>query len=62
MSIIDMNFDHPTPVHSPACTQCGGPTRLTGIEPHPTRRRTDLRTYQCLGCDAVQAQVVPITA
>ena len=57
-----MNFDQPSPLNSPACTECSGPTRLTGIEPHPTRPHTDLRTYQCLACDAVQAVVVPITA
>ena len=62
MSNIAINLDQPTPVTSPACTECSGPTRLTGIEPHPTRPRTDLRTYQCLACDAVQAEVVPIRA
>jgi hypothetical protein len=60
MSIIALNLDHHTPVLSPDCTECSGPTRLTGIEPHPTRPRTDLRTYQCLACNAVQAEVVPI--
>ena len=62
MSIIAINLDQPTPYNGPTCRECSGPTRLTGIEPHPTRPRTDLRTYQCLACDAVQAQVVPIRA
>ena len=46
--------------HGPACSQCRGPTRLTGIEPHPTQPHTDLRTYQCLICNGVQASVVPV--
>ena len=62
MKIIAINLDQSAALNSPACTKCSGPTRLTGIEPHPTRPRTDLRTYQCLSCDAVQAAVVPITA
>ena len=39
---------------------CDAPTRLVGIEPHPTRAHTDLRTYQCLACDHMQAAVVPL--
>ena len=48
------------PTHGPACSQCRGPTRLTGIEPHPTQPHTDLRTFQCLVCNGVQAAVVPV--
>jgi len=44
----------------PACTKCAGRTRLIGIEPHPTKAHTDLHTYECMACDAVQARVVPI--
>ena len=44
----------------PACAKCSGPTRLTGIEPHPTRPRTDLQTFQCLVCDSVQTAVVSL--
>ena len=44
----------------PVCSQCRGPTRLTGIEPHPTRPHIDLRTFQCLICNGVQASVVPV--
>ena len=44
----------------PACADCRAPTRLMGIEPHPTRARTDLRTFQCLACDHVQATLVPL--
>lgn len=39
---------------------CDAPTRLIGIEPHPTKARTDLRTYQCLACDHMQAAVIPV--
>jgi hypothetical protein len=46
--------------HGPVCSQCRGPTRLTGIEPHPTRPHIDLRTFQCLICNGVQASVVPV--
>ena len=47
--------------HGPACAICNGPTRLTGIEPHPTRPRTDLQTFQCLVCDGVQTAVISLT-
>jgi hypothetical protein len=46
--------------HGPACAHCSGPTRLTGIEPHATLSRTDLQTFQCLVCETVQTQVVPL--
>ena len=60
MSIIEITPKEPNPSHGPMCKACGGPTRLTGIEPHPTEPHTDLRTYQCLICDGVQAQVMPL--
>ncbi len=60
MSIIEFDRSTPDPTRGPVCTQCKGPTRLTGIEPHPTQAHTDLRTFQCLVCDAVQAKVVPV--
>jgi len=50
----------PDPAPGPACAHCKAPTRLMGIEPHPTRAHTDLRTYQCLACDHVQAAIVPL--
>ena len=46
--------------HGPACAECNGPTRLTGIEPHPTLARTDLQTFQCLVCDGVQTTTVSL--
>ena len=62
MSIIEITPAQPGPTQGPACAECGSPTRLTGIEPHPTKPQTDLRTFQCLACDAVQAQVMPIAS
>ena len=44
----------------PVCTACNAPTRLIGIEPHPTRAHTDLRTYQCLACDHVHAAIIAL--
>jgi hypothetical protein len=46
----------------PACAKCAGSTRLVGIEPHPTKARTDVRTYRCEACERLQAVVVPLTA
>jgi hypothetical protein len=60
MSIIEFNREQPELTHGPVCEKCKGQTRLTGIEPHPTQPHTDLRTYQCLICDAVQAKVIPV--
>jgi len=62
MSIIAIDLDQSHAFRHPACHECGSPTRLTGIEPHPTQARTDLWTYQCLACDAVQAAVMPVGA
>jgi hypothetical protein len=36
--------------------------RLFGIEPHPTADRTDLHTYVCAQCDAVQTEIKPLAA
>lgn len=58
MSLLDVDNLTPADAMGPACTKCAGRTRLTGIEPHPTEAHTDLRTYQCMACDAVQAKVV----
>jgi hypothetical protein len=60
MSIIEFDREQPNLTRGPACTKCAGRTRLVGIEPHPTKAHTDLRTYECRACDAMQAQVVPL--
>lgn len=44
----------------PACERCGGVTRLIGIEPHSTIERTELRTFVCTQCEAVQVEVVAL--
>jgi hypothetical protein len=44
----------------PTCNRCGAPVRLFGIEPHPTISRTDLRTFVCDRCQAMQTEIVPL--
>lgn len=60
MSMLEVDRLSPADAMGPACTKCAGRTRLTGIEPHPTKAHTDLRTFQCMACDAVSAKVVPL--
>ena len=60
MSTLAINVAQQSVDIGPPCAECGGPTRLVGIEPHPTRAHTDLRTYECMACDALQARVVPL--
>lgn len=33
----------------PVC-DCGGPMNLASLEPHPTEREHELKTYKCLHC------------
>jgi hypothetical protein len=44
----------------PNCERCGAEARLFGIETHPTVERTELRTYVCRQCDAIQTESVPL--
>lgn len=60
MSTLQIDIGQRTPDFGPACTRCAGRTRLIGIEPHPTKPHTDLRTFECMACDAVRAIVVPL--
>lgn len=62
MSTLQIDLTHRSPDLGPPCTKCAGRTRLIGIEPHPTRAHTDLRTYECMACDAVHAAVVPFAS
>ena len=62
MSTLQISLPHFSPDLGPACTECGRLTRLVGIEPHPTTPHTDLRTYECLACDGLQTQVVPLAS
>jgi hypothetical protein len=42
----------------PNCERCGAKARLFGIEAHPTVEQTELRTYVCGQCDAIQTESV----
>lgn len=44
------------------CSRCGGAMRLVGSEPHPVAPATDLLTYTCTVCDALDVVPVPLTA
>ncbi len=44
----------------PDCDRCGAETRLFGIEAHPTIDRTELLTYVCARCEAMQTKIVPL--
>lgn len=60
MCIIRLDVDPVGSPLGPPCPTCGTATRLVGIEPHPTADRTDLRTYQCVMCGQIHAEVVPL--
>jgi hypothetical protein len=62
MSTLQIDLASRSADLGPACTKCGGPTRLVGIEPHPTKPYTDLRTYECVSCQALKAHVVPLAS
>jgi len=62
MSTLSIDFGERSADLGPACTKCGGITRLVGIEPHPTKAHTDLRTYECMACDALKAHVIPLAS
>jgi hypothetical protein len=42
------------------CDRCGAEMRLFGIESHPTIDRSELRTFVCRQCSAIQTEVVPL--
>ena len=62
MSTLTIDLALSDPASGSTCAKCTGPTRLIGIEPHPTKAHTDLRTYRCLVCDHLQAAIVPLTS
>jgi len=62
MSTLQINLAQRSADVGPACAKCGGPTRLVGIEPHPTQMHTDLRTFECTECQALKAHVVPLAS
>jgi hypothetical protein len=59
MSTLDIELTFSEPLAGPFCLACGGRTRLAGLESHPRLPRTDIRTYECEACEAVQAVVAP---
>ena len=62
MSTLQINLTHRSPDLGPACTKCAGRTRLIGIEPHPTKAHTDLRTFECMACESLKAHVIPLAS
>jgi hypothetical protein len=60
MSTLQIDIPQRSADFGPACTKCGQATRLVGIEPHPTKAHTDLRTFECVACGALKAHVVPL--
>jgi len=62
MSTLQIDLTQRSADLGPACVQCGGPTRLVGIEPHPTKPHTDLRTYECVACQALKAHVISLAS
>ena len=59
MSMINIDLMSPLPSDGPYCEACHIRTRLAGVEPHPRLVRTDLRTYECASCEAVQVVAAP---
>ena len=60
MNMFSSDWSSAEEINVPFCEKCGCRTRLAGIEPHPRLQQTDLRTYQCLACNEVQAVAVPL--
>ena len=42
------------------CRKCGAKTRVFGIERHPSLDGMALRTFECLHCENLQTDVVPL--
>ena len=59
MSMISIDLTSPPVLDGPYCEVCHERTRLSGVEPHPRLIRTDLRTYECMSCEAVQVVAAP---
>jgi len=51
---------HRNTLTSDPCGHCGGLMRLVGTEPHPIRDGSDLFTYACTACDALQVITAPL--
>jgi uncharacterized Zn finger protein len=59
---IEIDQPELQPLVCPECTECMGKTRLVGVEPHPRFTQTDLCTYECTACGAVQTVAIPLPA
>jgi hypothetical protein len=60
MDTITIDFIGPTPMLTgPLCKECGGPTRLIGIEDHPRLKGISIRTFECPPCSAMVAVLSP---
>jgi hypothetical protein len=46
-------------IDPPACSTCGGRTRLVGLEPHPDKPKADLLTFECTDCGAYEIAELP---
>jgi len=49
----------PTAEGFSACPHCDGRMQLYGVEPHPHLPETDLKTFVCDRCDAIEALPAP---
>ncbi len=61
--MTETHVEHTTTLSTPPCDECGGATRIYGIEPHPRLLHTDINTYVCDTCDTCdtnQVLVVPL--
>jgi hypothetical protein len=47
-------------IDPPACSVCGGQTRLVGLEPHPDKSKADILTFECNDCGAYEVAEVPV--
>jgi beta-galactosidase/beta-glucuronidase len=61
MGTIDLSLTDDG-IDCPDCDRCGVGMRLFGIEAHPTVDGTDVHTYVCAWCDAVQTRDRPAPA
>jgi hypothetical protein len=43
----------------PGCGGCRGQLQLLGVERHPVRRWTAVRTFVCIDCERVEVDVLP---
>jgi hypothetical protein len=60
MDTLTIDFIGLVPLQTgPVCEECGGPTRLIGIEDHPRLKGTSIRTFECPACSAMVAALSP---